>query len=288
MATMLVCVGLPASGKSTWAAKKVLENAPGAVLRVNRDTIREMIHADRWKGQKTEGPTVAVRDMIIEYGLKAGKDVISDDTNLDPGVRAHLKALAERCGAEVEFINFTDVPIEECIKRDLKRHKSVGEAVIRKMYNQYLVKPAEPLEQDQGLPAAVLVDLDGTIAHMNGRSPYDYSRVGEDDIDTAILDIIIGEHGRGTKVIICSGREGTEKCRQDTITWLQKHGVPMDEFFMRPAGDMRKDSLVKREIFESKIRNKYRVLYCLDDRTQVVDAYRDLGLKVFQVAPGNF
>lgn len=288
MAKLYVTVGLPASSKSTWACKKILENPPGAVIRANRDLIREMLHADRWKGQKTEGPTVAVRDMIIEYGLKAGKDVISDDTNLDPGVRAHLRALAERCGAEIEFVNFTDVSVEECIKRDLLRPKSVGEAVIRKMYNQYLVKPAEKAVHNPALPDAIWADVDGTLAHMNGRSPYDFSRVSEDTPDSVVVGLVKDAHKKGVTVIICSGREATPQCRSDTETWLGKY-VPYDHLFMRAEGDMRKDAIVKREIYDTHILGKYNILYCLEDRDQVVQVLRgDLGLKTLQVEFGAF
>lgn len=55
-----------------------------------------------------------------------------------------------------------------------------------------------------------------------------------------------------------------------------------------PAGDMRKDSIVKRELFDAHIRDVYDVHYVLDDRQQVVDMWRGLGLAVFQVAPGDF
>lgn len=36
------------------------------------------------------------------------------------------------------------------------------------------------------------------------------------------------------------------------------------------------------------IKDKYNVLGIFDDRQQVVDMWRSLGLKCFQVEPGNF
>lgn len=44
--------------------------------------------------------------------------------------------------AVVSIQDFTDVPLETCIKRDLQCAHSVGEAVIRRMYHQYLDVPA--------------------------------------------------------------------------------------------------------------------------------------------------
>ena len=57
---------------------------------------------------------------------------------------------------------------------------------------------------------------------------------------------------------------------------------------MRATGDPRKDSIVKREIFDREIRDRYRVVGVFDDREQVVQMWRALGLTVFQVAEGDF
>jgi hypothetical protein len=58
--------------------------------------------------------------------------------------------------------------------------------------------------------------------------------------------------------------------------------------YMRPEGDMRKDAIVKLEIFDNEIRDNYDVQFALDDRNQVVEAYRSIGLTVLQVADGEF
>jgi hypothetical protein len=57
---------------------------------------------------------------------------------------------------------------------------------------------------------------------------------------------------------------------------------------MRPANDFRKDSLIKKEIYENDIKGKYNVIMVYDDRNQVVDVWRGLGLKCAQVEPGEF
>ena len=57
---------------------------------------------------------------------------------------------------------------------------------------------------------------------------------------------------------------------------------------MREEGDRRKDNIVKYEIFNKFIRDKYCVNYVLDDRNQVVEMWRKLGLRTLQVADGNF
>jgi len=57
---------------------------------------------------------------------------------------------------------------------------------------------------------------------------------------------------------------------------------------MRKSKDNRKDSIVKEEIYRKHIFPFYYIQFVLDDRNQVVDHLRELGLTVFQVAPGNF
>ena len=89
------------------------------------------------------------------------------------------------------------------------------------------------------------------------------------------------------EIVIFSGRDGS--CRIETEDWLGKYEVKYDQLHMREAGDNRKDSIVKRELFDTHIKGKYNVLYVVDDRNQVVDMWRnELGLTCFQVAEGDF
>ena len=63
---------------------------------------------------------------------------------------------------------------------------------------------------------------------------------------------------------------------------------PYDALFMRAEGDSRRDSIVKQEIFDTDVRDRWRVVGVFDDRQQVVRMWRGLGLTVFQVAEGDF
>ena len=75
----------------------------------------------------------------------------------------------------------------------------------------------------------------------------------------------------------------------ETERWLERHGIIADGLFMRRAGDRRKDTVVKREIYERHIAGHYTVRVVFDDRDQVVRLWRDeLDLPCFQVAWGNF
>jgi hypothetical protein len=154
-------------------------------------------------------------------------------------------------------------------------------------------EPAEAVDEvalyvpQVGAATAVVVDIDGTAAIMCGRSPYDETRVHEDRPNRAVIAAVKAMYAAGHEVIFCSGR--TEGCRDATEKWLREHtGIPYVGLYMRAVGDTRKDSIVKRELFDQHIRRLWDVVCVFDDRRQVVDAWRAMGLTVFQVAPGDF
>lgn len=283
MPKIILLKGLPASGKSTWA-KNIVNKHPGAYTRVNKDELRRMMHEGKWS-KHNEKIVLEVRDQIIRAGLDAGQHVIVDDTNLHVKHYSHLKQLFK--GVEIEVKEF-DIDVEEAVKRDLKREFSVGRDVIEMQYDQFLA----PLRNakytpPEGKPHAIIVDIDGTIAHMNGRGPYDLDKVGTDDFDETISDIAKRYVEKSNNyVIILSGREDSVK--KETVEWLKNNEVRYDELFMRKAGDTRKDYVIKQEIFDKEIRDNFQVDFVLDDRNQVVKMWRRIGLKCLQVAEGNF
>lgn len=136
-------------------------------------------------------------------------------------------------------------------------------------------------------PAAIIVDIDGTVALATRRNVFDEARVELDEPNPAVIATVRALQAAGHAVVFCSGR--TDGCRQTTLRWLQDHvGVPVAALHMRTQGDSRKDSIIKREIFDAHIRDQWRVVCVLDDRNQVVRMWRDMGLTVLQVADGDF
>ena len=287
MAELIMTRGLPASGKSTWACQNVRDARPGTVVRINKDLLRTMLHDGVHRG-KSERQVLAARDTLIGAFLGKGVSVIVDDTNLNPIHETRLRELANSHGAQFRVQDFTEITFDECVTRDLARVASVGEAVIREMYDTWL-KPA-PVELPQlpiDAPVAVLVDIDGTVALMNGRRPFDWEKVGEDLPNPTIIKMVQLFAHTGHQIIFMSGRDAV--CREKTQKWLEDHVSVDFELYMRPRGDNRKDSIVKRELFDAHVASRYRVLAVLDDRDQVVRMWRDdLGLTCLQVAPGSF
>jgi hypothetical protein len=228
-----------------------------------------------------------------------GFDVIVDDTNFDSKHETQLRGLADVHGAEFEIKDFTDVSLSTCLKRDSERANPVGEKVIKSMFNTFLKKKKAvaqytPPPVKEGFPYCIIVDIDGTLAHMTDRSPYDYSKVSSDVVDGNVAEIVrryanarsVMDEVPDTYVIIVSGREND--CKLETSQWLEANGIPYDEFYMRQAGDFRDDRIVKKEIYDQYIKPRFNVRFVLDDRDRVVKMWREEGLKVLQVAEGDF
>jgi predicted kinase len=282
MKKVLILLGLPASGKSTFANDLLLKN-PGSWVRSNKDLLREMAHASHWS-KANEKFIVKLRDQIILMALEDGKHVVIDDTNFGHHID-HIRALVKGLATVEINDSFLQVPVEECIRRDLLRSRSVGKDVIMEMYRKFVEVPVPPLAEDPNLPNALIVDMDGTLSLLNGRNPFDASTCDRDPPNQPVLDTVLLWQ-QSLQVIVMSGR--TDDCRPQTEKWLAQYGIKTAGVFMRATGDQRKDSIVKQELFDRHVLGQYNIKFVLDDRNQVVDMWRSLGLTVFQVAEGDF
>jgi hypothetical protein len=241
-----------------------------------------MLDVSHWT-KNNEKFVEALRDHIIISALIDGKHVIVDDTNLHPRHEAHIRHLAkERAPGTSVKVKFFDIDVEDAIQRDLTRPNSVGERVIRNMWNTFIAPPRAAPAVDPLLRTAVIVDLDGTLALMVDRGPFDAARCETDVVNEVVRSII--EHHE--HVVLMSGRSA--EFREQTERWLATNNIAYFELHMRAEGDVRKDAIVKRELFDAHINGKWNVSFVLDDRQQVVDMWRSLGLICLQVAPGDF
>ena len=311
--TTLTCMrGYSGSGKTT-LARSYADSGSKAVI-VGRDFIRDMLF-DQFYGMckpdnEREEMVTTAQQAQVRALLKSGVNVIVDDTNLAARYLKVFAKIASETGAD---FNIQDMrtPLVECIRRDDMRRnvgrRYVGEEVIRRQAKRFpmdkwpkvedirvqpiVVEPYEP--PDYLLPACIIVDIDGTLAHMTGRSPYDYSRVGTDVVDP-VVKRVVNEHFDSLEytVFIVSGRDDT--CREETAKWLAVNDISYDRLLMRPTdavdsnGQKLPDWIVKLNLFNQHIRGQYAPHFVMDDRNQVVEMWRKLGLKVFQVAEGDF
>lgn len=298
--TLTMTKGLPASGKTTWAKEEVLKSK-GKTKRINKDDLRAMLDAGEWS-DKNEAHILKVRDKLIIHYMSNGYNVIVDDTNLAEKHEKTLQELAEGFKAMFEVKDFTEVPLQTCLDRDSARPNSVGAKVIKGMHRQFLkgkYKPYEAPAYNPDLPDCIIVDIDGTLAHMTGRLPYDYTQVHTDVVDEDVANIVrryaqrnIMEPTPDTYIIIVTGRDDT--CKEDTLKWLADNNIPFDEFYMRDHtlvdenGNKLDDTIIKKAIYDEMIKPRFNVRFVLDDRDRVVKMWREQGLKVLQVAEGDF
>ncbi|MEI6064604.1 MAG: AAA family ATPase [Pseudanabaena sp. ELA748] len=281
MLTVYFTIGLPASGKSTWAKNKV-DKSPNGIKRVNKDELRAMLD-NSYFSKGNEKFVLNMQDLIIQAALAEGKHVIVDNTHLAPKHESRIRELIKGL-AVLEIVDFRHVPLETCIQRDLNRFNSVGEKVIRDMYNQFIAPPRAPKPiYNPDLPDAIICDLDGTLALIRDRNPYEASSCEKDLVNEPVRSIL---QTAGKAIVFVSGRE--DKYQPQTLLWLEQHGIKFDRLYMRKSGDLRKDSIVKQEIYEQLILNQYNIAFVLDDRDQVVRVWRDLGLTCLQVDYGDF
>lgn len=286
MNKIIVLRGLPASGKSTWAKDYISRNP--VTVRVNKDDLRATLHNSQWS-EDNERLVLEIRNAIIIKSLINLRDVIVDDTNFAEKHITTIQKIAEEYGASFEVKDF-DVPLEVCLDRNRKRDSSVPDKVIIDMYNKYVLPKKEKIVQTPGKTKAIVVDLDGTLA-LHNRDAFNTGECGRDTPNAPVLNALKALSNYSYKLIFLTGRENC--FREKTDRWL-KDVCHVDLFapwymlYMRPTGDNRKDSLVKEEILRNEILPNYYVEFALDDRQQVVDHLREMGLTVFQVAPGNY
>lgn len=278
----IVCIGVSASGKSTFAQEWVSVN-PRSRTEVNRDFYRfnNVCPGSDWgtykMTNKNEDLVTNLCNEQIANAKRMGFDIIVSDTNLNERYRNQLIDKLQSLDYEVEIKEFP-ILLEEAWKRDSLRENGVGHSVIYKQYLKWLeYKGEQKYTPNPSLPKTVLVDIDGTVAERGDRGWYEWESVGKDSPRNVIIDVANGLHLQGYKIVFVSGRDSI--CREQTKAWLDRYvGSWYNSLFMRDEGDMRKDSIVKKEIFFRDIAPKYNVQCVLDDRPQVLREWKFVGI----------
>lgn len=132
-----------------------------------------------------------------------------------------------------------------------------------------------------------MFDIDGTLALRGDRGQFEWGAVDVDRPNGPVLHVARALHRDGWSIVYLTGR--SEEARALTEVWLDRHvGVP-GPVFMRALRDYRRDTIVKRELYERHLAGRYDVQIVFEDRDQVVAMWRtEIGLVCFQVAPGDF
>lgn len=142
----------------------------------------------------------------------------------------------------------------------------------------------------------IVFDIDGTIADMEHRRhwvatkpknwPAFNAGMARDTVHKDIAALMDMFADKDYTILLCSGRG--EESRAVTEAWLADNDLPYKQLYMRGLQDYRQDSIVKVELLaQIRVQHGNPWLW-FDDRQQVVDAIRAEGVRVLQVAPGDF
>jgi predicted kinase len=130
---VLILIGVPGSGKSTWSTNFIKENF--GWVRINRDDFRFMLKGVPVCDHKVEKLINDLQYNALSSSLDAGFNVIIDNTNLKESyINGFLKIVGDK--ADIKFKIF-DITLDEALERNLTREKKVDADVVTKMYSQY-------------------------------------------------------------------------------------------------------------------------------------------------------
>lgn len=129
---LIVLVGLPGCGKSTYA-KKLLD-PQGYCRYVSSDQLREELFGDEAIQGDPKTVFKHVHDKTKQL-LTTGYDVVYDATNV---TRKNRKNIVQQFGkiADIEA-HIVWAPFNECVVRDRERKRTVGEDVISKFLHRW-------------------------------------------------------------------------------------------------------------------------------------------------------
>ncbi|MCZ7430110.1 AAA family ATPase [Streptomyces sp. WMMC1477] len=137
--SVLALVGVPGSGKSTFARRFP------APWRICLDVYRELATDDA--ADQTATPVAAqIQDLLLDARLARHLNVIVDSTNLHPHVRAKLLAKGRYWNRPVSAVLF-DLPLALCLAQNASRNRVVPDDVL---YTLHEMLPTREQLLDEG------------------------------------------------------------------------------------------------------------------------------------------
>lgn len=291
--------GIMCSGKTTFAKQFIKDNPTYKC--VNKSVLRHMI-SNYTYNKENEELVFKLWESLVEGILCSGYNLIVDDANLDPAIYERkisiINAIATKHNIQVTYkLKEFDISLEEAILRDKKRPDPVGEDVIRRTYKKFIFSHKRASIMGTAIqntnetklfyssrPSCIIYDLDGTMALNSGHRPYyKYGDlILQDKVNSLLLYIIKGmKISSNISCIAVTGR--SEEDIEYTRQWIGTHDIPCDWLFMRSQGDNRPDDIIKKEIYDTHIRDNFNVLCVFDDRPKVLDMWIQQGLYTFNV-----
>lgn len=229
---------------------------------------------------------------------KQKRNVVISDTNINKQLRRRLYSDLFDMGFEISVVDMTSVQLEELFMRNEQRPKDeqVPDDVVERMFNNATKQQDDIREEVEVLNYRyekkhpefhVVCDIDGTVAERTDRSPFEWHRVGEDAMkEKVVLGILQTEEIECMHLNFFSGRDTVRF--NDTHEWLIDNGFSEFTLTMRDEGSQKADWIVKGKMMIDFIESGKGVYLVFDDRQQVVNIWKNMGLDVIQVDQGRF
>jgi len=122
---VILAIGLPGSGKSSWFKRNNLTP-------LSSDMLRQLLFDDAQEQRFQDLVFSNLRSMLKARLIARRPLNYVDATNLTPHERANWIKLAKDYGYDVQAVYF-DVPLEVCLERNRRRQRFVDEDVMRRM-----------------------------------------------------------------------------------------------------------------------------------------------------------
>ena len=133
MPRVIITVGIPASGKTTWANKYAANNDNVEIT--CRDDIRSKFGYP-YGDPDVEERITALQRLHIRDAIWSGANIIVADTNIVNGFRTDLIEYCLDMGATVQIKTFP-IDLMEAVKRDAWRPNSVGFQTVARFEQMY-------------------------------------------------------------------------------------------------------------------------------------------------------
>lgn len=168
---LILLVGIPGSGKTTYAEDYIEQNAD--TIHLSSDTIRKELYGD----ESIQGNPADVFSLMQKRAIEAlnnGQNVLYDATNITRKDRASIINICPKF-TKIE-VHVIWAPIEVCIERDAARDRTVGKEVIDRMLKRF-----QAPYYDEGIEEIKIITPEGFDKDQYGDDCHDKMLISHDN-----------------------------------------------------------------------------------------------------------
>ncbi len=170
----------------------------------------------------------------------------------------------------LEKIKIDKTLLKQIVREKKKRDREIADSIERKE------KP--PIKFN--LPSAIICDIDGTLAIRGERAIYDFEHCDVDRVCQEVKQVLdMTKNQMETKILLVTGRD--EIYRGATDRWLLTNAISYDTLYMRSSWDRNQNEATKEQIYKTFIKDKFNILFVMEDTKQAIQMWKAQGLYVF-------